>query len=170
MLLLAGPPGAGKSAVAEVIASSAAGPTVHLHTDSFYVWIRKGFVLPYLPDATRQNETVTEVMIAAATAYERGGYDVILDGILGPWMLASFRQNCADLSYAVLRPDIDVTLARATARKGGQLTAVEPIIGLYGAFTDLGPLERHVVDSSDHTVAQTAATIAEGYRDGRFTI
>jgi hypothetical protein len=37
---------------------------------------------------------------------------------------------------------------------------VEPIIGLYGAFTDLGPLERHVVDSSgDHTVAQTRAAV-----------
>jgi chloramphenicol 3-O-phosphotransferase len=168
MLLLAGPPGAGKSAVAELIASSAHGPTVHLHTDSFYVWIRSGFVLPYLPEAARQNETVTEVMIAAALAYERGGYDVILDGILGPWLLDSFRKACVDLSYAVLRPSIEVTLARATGREGRQLTAVEPITGLYGAFADLGPLERHVVDSSGHTVGQTAAAVEEGYRDGRF--
>ncbi|AQY20593.1 hypothetical protein T261_08118 [Streptomyces lydicus] len=29
--------------------------------------------------------------IDAACAYANGGYDVILDGILGPWMLESFR-------------------------------------------------------------------------------
>ncbi|MFC6015196.1 AAA family ATPase [Plantactinospora solaniradicis] len=170
MLLLAGPPGAGKSTVAELLASSAEGPAVHLHTDSFHVWIRSGFVLPYLPEAARQNETVTEVMIAAALAYERGGYDVVLDGILGPWMLDGFRLACADVSYAVLRPSLDVALARAAAREGRQLTAVEPITGLYTAFADLGPLERHVVDSTEQTVEQTAAAVATGYRGGRFTL
>jgi hypothetical protein len=31
-----------------------------MHTDTFYVWIRAGSVLPYLPAAARQNEVVMQ--------------------------------------------------------------------------------------------------------------
>jgi len=165
LILLAGPPGAGKSAVAGAFASAAARPTVHLPTDSLYVWIRSGFVLPYLPAAQHQNEVVTTVMIDAALAYAHGGYDVVLDGILGPWLLDSFRSACAraevSMSYVVLRPSLEVTLARARSRAGHQLTETEPIVGLYGAFADLGPLESHVLDSSAQTVAETVAALAD---------
>lgn len=46
LVLLGGPPGSGKSTVAGLLASGATGPAVHVHTDSFYVWIRSGFVPP----------------------------------------------------------------------------------------------------------------------------
>jgi len=174
LVLLGGPPGAGKSAVADAVASAAERPTVHLHTDSFYVWIRSGFVLPYLPEAHQQNQTVTTVMIESACAYARGGYDVILDGILGPWLLPPFHAACQkerlDLSYAVLRPSLKVALARATSRAGHQLTDPDPVIGLYGAFADLGELEGHVIDSSAQTVQQTAEQLATALRQRRFAI
>ena len=174
LVLLGGPPGSGKSAVAGFVSSAAARPTVHLPTDSFYVWIRSGFVPPYLPEAERQNQVVTRVMIEAACAYSRGGYDVILDGILGPWLLASFRAACrkegAELSYIVLRPSLDIALARATQREGRQLKEVAPIACLYGAFADLGVLEAHVIDSSSQTIEQTAADVVTGLRQRRFTL
>jgi len=44
LVVVDGPPGAGKSAVARIVATAAPRPTVHLHTDSFYAWIRSGFV------------------------------------------------------------------------------------------------------------------------------
>ena len=46
-------------------------------------------------------------------------------------------------------------------RAGHQLTETEPIVGLYGAFADLGPLESHVLDSSAQTVAETVAALAD---------
>jgi adenylate kinase family enzyme len=61
LLILTGPPGAGKSTVARLVTDDAPRPAVHLRTDSFYVWIRTGFVAPYLPEA--------------ACGYARGGYD-----------------------------------------------------------------------------------------------
>ncbi|WP_218053828.1 AAA family ATPase [Streptomyces rhizosphaericus] len=173
-MLLGGPPASGKSTVAEIISSTAARPAVHLHTDSFYVWIRSGFVPPYLPDARRQNEVVQNVMTDAACAYAAGGYDVILDGILGPWLLESFRAVCRErdlgLSYIVLRPGLDVVLSRASGREERQLKEVEPIVGLYGAFEHLGALESHVIDSSTQRVEQTAEEIAVGLRAGHFTL
>ena len=174
LVLLAGPPGSGKTTVAERLASTADRPTVHLHTDSFYAWIRAGFVLPYLPEAEAQNAVVSAVMVGAARAYANGGYDVIADGILGPWMLAPFQAACRDdgiaLSYVVLRPSLDVTVARATAREGRQLTQVEPIVGLHGAFSDLGPLEAHAVDSGALSVEETVAGVAAGLKDQRFAL
>jgi predicted kinase len=174
LLLLGGPPGAGKSAVAAIVATAAQRPTVHLHTDSFYVWIRSGFVPPYLPEAAEQNRTVTAVMTASASAYARGGYDVIVEGIIGPWLLSPFIAACESdglsLSFAVLRPTLEVTLARATSRTGGQLTDPEPIIGLYGAFTQLGSLESHVIDSSKQSPEQTAADLIAHLGGGRLDL
>ncbi|MEU1406678.1 AAA family ATPase [Streptomyces sp. NPDC005728] len=172
LTLLGGPPGSGKSTVADALASSAGRPTVHLHTDSLYTWIRSGFVLPYLPEARRQNEVVQKVMIDAACAYADGGYDVVLDGILGPWLLDAFRAACGkrelDLSYVVLRPSLEVTLSRASQREDRQLKDVEPIVGLYGAFENLGPLEGHVIDSTAQSVEETRVEVVDGLRVGRF--
>ncbi|GAA0983163.1 hypothetical protein GCM10009574_033410 [Streptomyces asiaticus] len=114
------------------------------------------------------------VMTDAACAYAAGGYDVILDGILGPWLLESFRAVCRErdlgLSYIVLRPGLDVVLSRASGREERQLKEVEPIVGLYGAFENLGALESHVIDSSTQRVEQTAEEIAVGLRAGHFTL
>ncbi|EOD67184.1 hypothetical protein [Amycolatopsis vancoresmycina] len=77
MLIRTGPPGAGKSSVARLVTEDAPRAAVHLHTDSsFYVWIRTGFVPPYLPEAARQNDVVLGVIAEAACGYARGGYDV----------------------------------------------------------------------------------------------
>jgi chloramphenicol 3-O-phosphotransferase len=163
LLILTGPPGAGKSTVARMVADDAPRATVHLHTDSFYVWIRTGFVAPYLPEAARQNDVVLGVIAEAACGYARGGYDVVLDGVVGPWALEPFRdaakRDGLDLFYVVLRPSLEVTLARGTAREGRELTEVGPITGMHGAFTDLGELEKNVIDTTDHTVDDTADAV-----------
>jgi len=74
------------------------------------------------------------------------------------------------LCYVVLRPSLSVTLARATSRGGRQLTDPEPITRLYGAFSDLGELERHVIDSSAQTPEQTAAELTAALGGDQFTI
>jgi hypothetical protein len=74
------------------------------------------------------------------------------------------------MSYVILRPALDVTLARATSRSGGQLTDPEPVTGLHQAFTGLGPLEGHVIDSSAQTISETAAVLARGLNEGRFSL
>ncbi|MGI5499758.1 hypothetical protein [Lentzea sp. CA-135723] len=41
-------------------------------TDGFYRAISTGFVLPFLPEAQRQNEVVIEVIAGAVATYARG--------------------------------------------------------------------------------------------------
>ena len=96
-------PAAGKTTVAAVLAGGASVPTVHLTTDLFYRSIRTGLVLPFLPAAQRQNEVVIEAIVGTVATFARGGYDVVVDGILGPWFLPPFRamaeRNGLTMSY-----------------------------------------------------------------------
>jgi cytidylate kinase len=90
VIVLTGPPGAGKSAVARLLAGSRA-YGVHLHSDDFWRYIKRGQIAPYLPQARQQNQTVIDALARAASAYAAGGYQVICDGIVGPWFIGAFR-------------------------------------------------------------------------------
>lgn len=161
VIILTGPPGAGKTTVAELLSTDADVPTVNLTTDLFYRAIRTGFVPPYLPGAQKQNEVVVAAIVGTVSTYALGGYDVVVDGIVGPWFLAPFRALCdhSAVSYVVLRPDLGTTVARARQRTGLELKDVDAITGLHTAFADLGEFERHAIDTKDLTAEQTAAEV-----------
>lgn len=176
VLILTGPPGAGKSTVADILARGSARPAVHLHSDDFYDrYIKSGFVLPWLPEAQRQNEAVVVAIVAAAFAYAAGGYFTIVDGIVLPLFLAPYREaaraQTITLDYLVLRPkNADISLARVQHRDTHGLKAEGPIRDLYSQFGALGALESHVFDSGMHEAAQIAATLAPRIAAGEFRL
>jgi predicted kinase len=173
LIVLTGPPGAGKSTVARLLADR--WPlSVHLHSDDFWHFIRQGWIAPYLPQAHRQNQTVIDALAHAAVGYAAGGYQVTCDGIVGPWFIDVFRAAAASravpLHYIVLRPDQTTTLHRATNRTGDALTDPEPIRSLHQQFTDLGPFEEHVLDSTRLTPQDTADAVMHGLSEGTFRL
>ncbi len=174
VILLTGSPGAGKTTVASLVATDAAEPAVHFTTDLYYRAIKTGFVPPYMPGSQKQNEVVVDAIVATATTYARGGYDVVVDGIIGPWFLKPFRaaaeRDQLAMSYVVLRPDLETTLARAQARADTELKDVEAITGLYDAFKDLGELEQHVIDTSALDAEQTAAEVRRAVASKQFRL
>ena len=86
VIILTGPPGAGKSTLAAKLARGY-GKGVHLHTDDFWHCIVSGAIPPYAPTSDAQNQTVMDVVAGAAYTYARGDFTTVIDGIIGPWTL-----------------------------------------------------------------------------------
>lgn len=170
VVIVSGPPGAGKSTVAQLLADAVT-PSVHLRTDDFWAFIRRGGIAPYLAESRRQNETVMSVLAGAAFGYADGGYHVMVDGVVGPWFVDAFAKvRSAPLHYVVLRPDRETTLVRATGRGLDALTDPEPVLQMYQQFVDLGELESHAFDSSGLTAEQTAAEIRTRLSEGAYLL
>ena len=169
LIVVTGPPGAGKTTVAHLMVDSLA-QSVHLHSDDFWGFIKKGGIAPYLPEAHQQNTTVITALARASVAYAEGGYDVVLDGVVGPWFLHVFREESArrnvPLHYAVLRPDEVTTVERAVSRGNGALTDPAPVRSLHHQFSDIAEYERHVCDSTHLTPSRTAEIILDRIEQG----
>lgn len=174
VIILTGPPAAGKTTVAQLLATDASVPTVHVVTDLFYRWIRTGYVSPFLREAHRQNSVVIDAIAGTVVAFARGGYDVVVDGIVGPWFVPPFRAACERarlvVSYVVLRPDLDTTLTRARRRADDELRDVGAITGMHAAFARLGDLEGHAIDTGDLDAERTAAAVRRAVASGDYRL
>ncbi len=160
VLVVTGPPGGGKSTVAPLVADRLGGLVACVEADWFWTTVRSGFIDPWRPESDRQNRTILRAVTSAAAALAAGGYDVIVDGVIGPWHLPIVSQllqaQAIDLDYVVLRPDLATCLSRAAARSADPprvpghppLAASGPITHMWKQFSDLGPYEAHVVDTT----------------------
>jgi predicted kinase len=148
VVIVSGPPGAGKTTVADALAVEST-HGVHLESDVFYRWIRSGFVAPYLPEAHPQNAAVMDVAADAAAAYTGTGHVVFWDGIVGPWFLPRVVRRLArsgiTVRYLVLRPSRRVALDRVGRRDGTTGSSGAEV--MFEQFVDLGEFERHVIDA-----------------------
>jgi predicted kinase len=174
VLILSGPPGAGKTTAAALLAAGSE-RAVHLESDSFFHFIRAGYVEPWKPASHEQNATVMQILGTAAAAYANAGYFTIVDGIISPrWFFAPLRDALQAaghaVAYAVLRAPLAVCTSRAASRDASRLADPAVIEQLWRDFDDLGSLERHVIDSTAKRTEEVAAEVAQRLRDGLLSV
>lgn len=155
--IISGSPGAGKTALAGRMALEKK-LGVHMVTDLFYHFLARR-IDPSTPEAHGQNQTVIRAFGRAACAFAQGGYDVYLDGIVGPWMLPVLAPEVSglDIDYVILRTDLATALARAEARGGQASASPEVVAKMHREFSDLGPYEAHVLETTGRGLDEIAA-------------
>ncbi len=165
VVMLTGPIGAGKTAVARELVSLASSPTCYLEGDSFWSLFAK-------PDpGPRQGRfrLIMRSMTAAAVPLARAGYEVVLDFSFPLDFLDTARKILKEipLDLVILRPSLPVCRRRAAERIEGQI----PDYGRYESFYAMfeGRAQNEICDESAD--ARTLALqIREGLEAGVFRV
>ena len=149
----------GKSTVAALVADRFE-RSLHLHTDDFYAWIKRGYIEPWKPESLAQNLLIADAIAGTTARFASGDYDVVVDGVLGLWSLDPWRALGRPISYALLLPDAPTARQRAAERGEHPLKELEVVGQMHAAFVaHLDGYERHVIDSTDLTAEETAAEV-----------
>ena len=141
IIVITGSPGTGKTTTASIVAKeSNMDKSVHMH------------------------------FLEAAKRYARGGYDVIVDGIVGPWFLEPWRalvREDYEVHYIVLRASKEETMKRAVDRsKLDRKTNVELVETMWEQFCNLGIYESNVIETTNYSIQEVVFAVKEKISSG----
>jgi adenylate kinase family enzyme len=166
VLIITGPPGSGKTTVADAVAAQHS-RAVHVESDCFFRFISSGFVEPWKPDAQSQNAVVMGAVVDAAAAYAHAGYFTIVDGII---ISRHFLQTIYDRLQAqgvavadvVLGASLETCLGRAIGRTSHPLGDREAVKSLWHRFEQQSVPQGHAIETDLLDPRQIADEIVAG--------
>jgi energy-coupling factor transporter ATP-binding protein EcfA2 len=167
LIVVTGPPGAGKSTVARLLAGTFPRSAL-VRGDDFFAHVVGGRVAPWLPEARQQNEVVLQAAASAAGRFAAGGYTVVYDGVVGPWFLPLFTAATSldGLSYVVLLPSEPECRERVAGRSGHGFTDAEATRRMHQEFARADVDPRHVLKNPAGPPSAVLAAILHRYDEG----
>jgi len=154
LLIITGPPGAGKSTVAGLVADRFE-PSAIVQGDVFFGFVARGYIDPWLPESNEQNTVVTEATARATSVFAGGGFTTIFDGMVGPWFLPTFLSvaGVANVHYAVLLPTVETCVARVLGRTDHGFLDEDVTRQMHASFADGGVEPRSRIDAEPEAPA-----------------
>jgi cytidylate kinase len=170
LLVVTGPPGAGKSSVARVLAD-AANQSVLLEGDAFFGFLASGAIEPWLPASNDQNTVVARAAASAAGAFATGGYTTVYEGVVGPWFLSVFgaATGLDRLDYVILLPSVEVCVQRVATRRDHGFTDAAATRKMHAEFVRARVDDRHVLRSPAGDATAVAELIESARHAGELT-
>ena len=162
LLLVTGPPGAGKSTVTRLVAERFE-PSALIDGDMFFQFLGPSAITPWLPQAREQNEVLTRAAARASGLFASEGYATVYDGVVGPWFLPTFAAATGldALDYVIVMPALEVCVERVKTRVGHGFIDEEATRRMYAEFADAEIAERHVLRDPPNDAKATADLIVE---------
>jgi predicted kinase len=163
LIVVSGPPGAGKSTVARSVAD-AYDPSALVIGDDFFAFLARGRIDPWLPDADAQNRAVISAA-AAACGRLAERFTVVYDGVLWPPYAPLFATGAGRaFHYALLLPPLQVCLERVQARSDHPFSDQQAATDMWQSFdTTKGSLPTlDALDPPDEVVAEIVGLVESG--------
>jgi cytidylate kinase len=168
LLVVTGPPGAGKSTSGRLLAERL-DPSVLVAGDHFFTFLARGHIDPWRSEAARQNDVVIEAAARAAGSYAKGGYATVFEGVVGPWYVGEFLAGTGltELDSAILLPSLETCVERVANRAGHGFTDEAATRSLHEQFATASIDDRHVFHDPPEDPVAVAELIANAAASGR---
>lgn len=170
VLIVSGCPGAGKSSVSSRLAADYA-RGLHVASDVFYTFPAHP-VDPTTPESHAQNDAMVRAVMRAAGAFAEAGYEVVVDGIFGPWWLPQIAEELQKhglaADYVLLRVDLEEALQRATSRPH----AADPkaVRHMHRAFAAAEGFEGHALETTSVPLDEVVRSLQERRATGELRL
>jgi predicted ABC-type ATPase len=170
LLVITGPPGAGKSTVAKLLIPRFE-QSVLIEGDAFFAFFKTGAIEPWLPESHGQNTVVTQAAASAAGRFASGGFMTIYDGVVGPWFLPVFSQatTLSQLDYVVLLPSVEECVRRVASRADHGFDNEDATRHMHDQFANAEIAPRHVFADSPYDSLSRAEAILAAMASGQLT-